>query len=108
MICTLLRKPLNGGGILNALPCGGMNIDATRVPVLSGTRSPRAPSNLLLKSDVTDTLDKVVGFMVGRGNRNPTFSAPGDSVIVWGLVSQPREALFDPGGYVSRFFKVVQ
>jgi hypothetical protein len=107
MICTILRKPLNGG-VLNALPCAAMNLDATRVPVLSGTRSPRAPSNLLLKSDVTDTLDKVVGFMIGRGNRNPTFATPGKGVVEWGLFRQPREALFDPGGYVSRFFKVVQ
>lgn len=35
MICTLLRKPLiGGGGILNALPCAVMNIDATRVPTI--------------------------------------------------------------------------
>ncbi len=31
MICTLLRKPLNGGGILSALPCACLNIEASRV-----------------------------------------------------------------------------
>lgn len=32
MIVTLLRKPLiGGGGILNALPCACLNIDASRV-----------------------------------------------------------------------------
>lgn len=39
MICTLLRKPLNGGGrgILHALPCAIMNIDGTRVGTCGGT-----------------------------------------------------------------------
>lgn len=37
MICTLLRKPLTGGSILNALPCAVMNIDACRVGTLGGT-----------------------------------------------------------------------
>ncbi len=36
MICTLLRKPLNGGGILSALPCGVLGIGLCRVP-LSGS-----------------------------------------------------------------------
>ena len=108
MICTLLRKPLNGGGILQSLPCAVMNIDATRVPVSSGTRSPRYPSNVLLDMGVTDTLDKAVGFMVGRGNRSLVFPTPSNGVTGWGWVGPPRDALFDPGGYVSRFFKVVQ
>ncbi len=28
---TLLRKPLNGGGILSVLPCGSLNIDDSRI-----------------------------------------------------------------------------
>lgn len=37
MICTLLRKPLagSGGGILKALPCAALNIDACRIPSTS-------------------------------------------------------------------------
>jgi hypothetical protein len=31
VICTLLRKPLTGGGILNVLPCACLNIEASRV-----------------------------------------------------------------------------
>ncbi len=31
MICTILRKPLNGGGVIANLPCGGIQIDACRV-----------------------------------------------------------------------------
>ncbi len=108
MICTLLRKPLNGGGgILQSIPCAVLNIDRTRVPLPSGTRPPRYPCNLVLDSCVIEDLDSEVGFLIGRGNRNLTFSSPGVGVIKWGLCVQPREANFDPGGYVSRFFKQV-
>ncbi len=29
---SIFRKPLNGGGILSALPCGSLNIEGTRIP----------------------------------------------------------------------------
>ncbi len=31
MICTILRKPLERGGVIASLPCGGIQIDACRV-----------------------------------------------------------------------------
>jgi site-specific DNA-methyltransferase (adenine-specific) len=42
MICTLPRKPLNGG-VLNALPCAAMNLDACRVGTSKSI--PRSPNS---------------------------------------------------------------
>ncbi len=44
MICTILRKPLNGGGILSGLPCACLNIEASRVGLAA-----RYPTNIVLR-----------------------------------------------------------
>ena len=47
MIVTLLRKPLNGGGILNVLPCACLNIGKSRV----GTETVKTVHTKYIKSE---------------------------------------------------------
>ena len=66
MICTLLRKPLNGGGILSTLPCAAMNLDACRV----GT-SKSIPGSPNSKKGQTAVLGKYGASSLDHSGQNP-------------------------------------
>ncbi len=112
MICTLFRKPLNGGGILQSLPCATLNIDRTRVPhketlakmsgksILGGTSDgwnrpwKVNPVNLARRQASADeAIDKAN--ILGRWGAN---------VLVTNLTIPCMESQFERS---SRFFKAV-
>jgi hypothetical protein len=61
MIVSLLRKPLNGGGILNALPCGGMSIDASRIPMTDNLGGGTVGGLFWAMRDLEGNLRKAIG-----------------------------------------------
>ena len=95
MICTLLRKPLYGGGILNALPCGGMNIESSRVPIepedLRKTSRPNSTGKILKSREGDIIFDnprsRTDSFHRGRFPANLIFSPESalalDTVVGW-------------------------
>jgi hypothetical protein len=128
MICTLLRKPLNGG-VINTLPCGGIQIDACRVGTskaipggLSKGKTPgiyqggykldsrdnsgwnpnigRFPANLMVHVRVVGAFPDVVGA-----------TSRTDTVSTGQIVGQPggqKGTIYQDGTLsASRFFKTL-
>ena len=77
MICTLLRKPLNGGGVLNALPCAAMNLDACRV----GT-SKSIPGSPNSKKGQTAVLGKYGAASLEHSGQNPNIGRFPANIII--------------------------
>ncbi len=93
MICTLLRKPLNGGGgILSALPCGSINIDGSRIGTTGGTKrsDPNAPFALGMGTwNGWRTGHKVISLDVGRYPANTLWLMSGGPEVFLDLYFAP-------------------
>jgi hypothetical protein len=79
VICNLFRKPVNGG-VLNALPCGGVNIEASRIGTTGETKRsdpniPFAPG--IGRHNGWRIGHKVVSLSLGRYPANLLWVIPG-------------------------------